>query len=135
MATVGGTSARHAAATLAGFRQDGGSLTGADAALAVLRAELSKLDHAFAAARLVQVLQASGPDLTAAEDAQPEPTITPSILVVDDDRELTSPPFDGKSAQARRLEGAAAKDGAPRAQAAAHALLYGHAARRLDARG
>jgi len=53
VATVGGTSARHAAATLEDFGKTG-SLDGADSALAVLRVELSKLDQAFVAARLVQ---------------------------------------------------------------------------------
>jgi CheY-like chemotaxis protein len=53
VATVGGASARFAAATLEDFGKTG-NLDGADAALAVLRTELSKLDHAFVAARLVQ---------------------------------------------------------------------------------
>ena len=53
VATVGGASARHAAETLEAFGKTG-SLDGADAALAVLRTELSKLDRAFVAARLVQ---------------------------------------------------------------------------------
>jgi two-component system, sensor histidine kinase and response regulator len=53
VATVGGTSARHAAATLEDFGKTG-SLDGADSALAVLRMELVKLDQAFVAARLVQ---------------------------------------------------------------------------------
>ena len=53
VATVGGASARHAAATLENFGKSG-SLDGADSALAVLRTELSKLDQAFVAARLVQ---------------------------------------------------------------------------------
>ena len=53
VATVGGTSARHAAATLEDFGKTG-SLDGADSALAMLRVELSKLDQAFVAARLVQ---------------------------------------------------------------------------------
>ena len=53
VATVGGTSARHAAATLEDFGKTG-SLDGAASALAVLRVELSKLDQAFVAARLVQ---------------------------------------------------------------------------------
>ena len=53
VATVGGTSAKHAAATLEDFGKTG-SLDGADSALEVLRTELSKLDQAFVAARLVQ---------------------------------------------------------------------------------
>jgi CheY-like chemotaxis protein len=53
VATVGGASARHAAATLEAFGKTG-SLDGADAQFAVLRAELSKLDQAFVDARLVQ---------------------------------------------------------------------------------
>lgn len=53
VATVGGARARQAAATLEDFGK-AGSLNGADAALAALRTELSKLDQAFVAARLVQ---------------------------------------------------------------------------------
>jgi len=53
VATVGGTSARHAAATLEDFGKTG-SLDGADSALAVLRMELAKLNQAFVEARLVQ---------------------------------------------------------------------------------
>jgi HPt (histidine-containing phosphotransfer) domain-containing protein len=52
VATVGGASARHAAGRLEDFGKTG-SLDGADAALEVLRTELSKLDQAFVAARLV----------------------------------------------------------------------------------
>jgi PAS domain S-box-containing protein len=53
VATVGGASARHAAATLEDFGKTG-NLNDADAALAALRTELSTLDQAFVAARLVQ---------------------------------------------------------------------------------
>ncbi len=53
VATVGGASARQAAATLEDLGKTG-NLNGTDAALAVLRTELSKLDQAFVAARLVQ---------------------------------------------------------------------------------
>jgi HPt (histidine-containing phosphotransfer) domain-containing protein len=53
VATVGGASARQAAATLENFGKTG-NLHGADAALAVLRTELSKLDRAFVVAKLVQ---------------------------------------------------------------------------------
>jgi DNA-binding response OmpR family regulator len=57
VATVGGVSARHAAARLEDFGKTG-NLDGADAALAVLRTELSKLDHAFVAARLARARRA-----------------------------------------------------------------------------
>ena len=53
VATVGGASARYAAATLEDLGK-AGKLTGADTAVAVLRAELAKLEKAFVSARLVQ---------------------------------------------------------------------------------
>jgi two-component system, sensor histidine kinase and response regulator len=53
VATVGGARARHAALALENLGKMG-SVDGADAALAVLSAELSKLDQAFVAARMVQ---------------------------------------------------------------------------------
>jgi len=69
VATVGGASARHAAATLEDFGK-AGSLDGADAAFAALRTELSKLDEAFVAARLVE---GSGAGKTPRRAAAPRP--------------------------------------------------------------
>jgi HPt (histidine-containing phosphotransfer) domain-containing protein len=53
VATVGGASAKQAALTLENLGK-AGSFDGADAALVALSTELSKLDQAFATARLVQ---------------------------------------------------------------------------------
>ena len=70
VATVGGTRARQAALALESLGK-AGSLDGADAAFAVLRTELSKLDHAFVAARMVPAPRAAkAPRRTTARKAK-----------------------------------------------------------------